>query len=177
MLSLYDDEDISYDSFQVRLRSPDYRDQAIIEGGLLSEKEDVDTLAEALKVAKKLVDTEVFKANGLRGAPKDDFFCGAFEEDTPEYLECHVRHWSFTAYHWSGSCSMGAVVDERLRVHGISGLRVADGSIMPRVVGANTNAAIIMIGEKAADMVLEDWRGKEGLQKEREENTGRKDEL
>ena len=51
---------------------------------------------------------------------------------------------------------MGSVLDSRLRVLGLQGLRVADGSVMPRLVGANTNAAIVMIGEKAADMIIED---------------------
>ena len=65
-----------------------------------------------------------------------------------------------TAFHLAGTCRMGpatdpeAVVDDRLRVHGIEGLRVADASIMPTITSANTNAAVLMIGEKAADMVL-----------------------
>ena len=71
-----------------------------------------------------------------------------------------ARETGTSALHGSGSCRMGqdpmAVVDARLRVRGIEGLRVADGSVMPAIVSGNANAPIIMIGEKASDMILED---------------------
>jgi choline dehydrogenase len=73
-----------------------------------------------------------------------------------ELLEDLARHYSFTVYHLTSTCRMGSVVDERLRVIGVAGLRVADTSIMPNVVSGNTNAAAIMIGEKAAEMMAAD---------------------
>jgi choline dehydrogenase len=71
-----------------------------------------------------------------------------------------ARNNTASIYHPTGTCRMGhgdnTVVDERLRVHGITGLRVADCSIMPEIVSGNTNAPAIMIGEKASDLILED---------------------
>jgi choline dehydrogenase-like flavoprotein len=83
---------------------------------------------------------------------------GYVEGDTPSdaLLEDLARHYSFTVYHLTSTCRMGNVVDARLRVSGIDGLRVADASVMPDVVSGNTNAASIMIGEKAAEMLAAD---------------------
>jgi choline dehydrogenase-like flavoprotein len=69
----------------------------------------------------------------------------------------YIRRAAVTVHHPCGSCRMGAddraVVDEQLRVHGVEGLRVADASVFPCVVGGNTNAAVVMVAEKAADMI------------------------
>jgi choline dehydrogenase-like flavoprotein len=64
-----------------------------------------------------------------------------------------ARHYSFTVYHLTSTCRIGSVVDPQLRVLGVDGLRVADASVMPNVVSGNTNAAAIMIGEKAAELI------------------------
>jgi choline dehydrogenase len=84
---------------------------------------------------------------------------GAEVESDDQILD-YIRNTAETAYHPIGTCRMGqgprAVVDDRLRVHGLSGLRIADGSIMPTMVSGNTNAACIMIGEKASDMIKQD---------------------
>lgn len=78
--------------------------------------------------------------------------------DTPSdaLLEDLARHYSFTVYHPTSTCAMGKVVDERLRVEGVANLRIANASVMPNVVSGNTNAAAIMIGEKAAEMIARD---------------------
>ena len=89
-----------------------------------------------------------------RLAEKHGFTRGDVPSD--ELIEDLARHYSFTVYHLTSTCRIGSVVDPQLRVLGVEGLRVADASVMPNVVSGNTNAASIMIGEKAAEMVAAD---------------------
>ncbi|GAC1381048.1 MAG: GMC family oxidoreductase N-terminal domain-containing protein [Marmoricola sp.] len=77
----------------------------------------------------------------------------AGDDLSDELIEDLARHYSFTVYHLTSTCRIGSVVDPELRVLGVDGLRVADASVMPNVVSGNTNAAAIMIGEKAAEMI------------------------
>lgn len=93
--------------------------------------------------------------------------CAKLAAWSDEWIACAARHSIQSIAHFSGTCKMGpasdsmAVVDDRLRVYGIRGLRVIDASIMPTIVSGNTNAATIMIGEKGADMI----KSEHGLQK------------
>lgn len=89
--------------------------------------------------------------------------CSGLEWLSDDYWRCQARHYSQTIYHPVGTCKMGpvndplAVVDPRLKVHGVNGLRVIDASIMPYIVSGNTNAPTIMIGEKGSDLIKEDY--------------------
>jgi choline dehydrogenase-like flavoprotein len=99
---------------------------------------------------------EIMAQPAFRRFVKREHLPGA-EATTREQLEAYARRFGKTDYHPVGTCKMGtdalAVVDPELRVHGIDGLRVADSSIMPRLVSSNTNAASIMIGEKGSDLL------------------------
>lgn len=135
----------------IGLKSADPLAEPIIQPNLLSQEEDIKKLLWGLKKAKEVMDQSPLKQyhQGNVYLPRD------FREDA---LERHLRKSLETLYHPVGTCKMGqddaSVVDEKLRLHGIKGLRIADASIMPTIISGNTNAACIMIGEKAADMVL-----------------------
>jgi choline dehydrogenase len=100
-------------------------------------------------------------AAAMRPYVRREHMPGPQAQDDNALLEFARSHGA-TIFHPSGTCRMGrdtlAVVDERLRVHGVAGLRVVDCSVMPTLVSGNTNAPVVMIAEKAADMIKQDAR-------------------
>jgi choline dehydrogenase len=123
-----------------------------IQLNVLSEREDVATLVRALKWTR-----ELYKTAPLAGLVTKETLPGPGVQSDAE-IEAYIRSTVMIAHHPTGTCAMGAeatsVVDADLRVRGIDGLRVVDASVMPRIVGGNTNAPIIALAEKAADLVL-----------------------
>ena len=141
---------------QILLKSPDPSAHPAIRANYLSTATDRDVAVKAIKVARKVAGSKA-----LGSLISEEYEPGPGVKTDEELLE-YARNRSQTIYHPVGTCKMGAdrmaVVDERLRLNGIEGLRVVDASIMPTLVSGNTNAPAIMIGEKAADMILEDAR-------------------
>ncbi len=143
---------------QIKLKSADMADHPVIHPNYLATQTDCDTLVDGIRIARKIASH----------APLSSLTTGEHspgeqvENDDRDSILDWARDTATTIYHPTGTCKMGtdpmAVVDPRLRVHGIENLRIADASIMPVITSGNTNAPAIMIGEKASDMILEDAR-------------------
>jgi len=138
---------------QVSINSKDAASPPVIDMNFLGDPRDVDVLVRSVKMVRRIMD-----APALAPFRKKELFSAEALSDTE--IEANIRERADTIYHPVGTCKMGnddmAVVDDRLRVHGIEGLRVVDASIMPSLVGGNTNAPTIMIAEKASSMIRED---------------------
>jgi choline dehydrogenase-like flavoprotein len=136
---------------EIRLASADPTAAPLIDPRYFSNPADLEHLVNGIKLTR-----EMTARSPLREMLGAEIFPGP-SVSTDEQIREHVRATCQTIFHPTGTCKMGndksAVVDSELRVHGIRGLRVADASIMPRIVGGNTNAPVIMIAEKAADLI------------------------
>jgi choline dehydrogenase-like flavoprotein len=135
----------------VTLRSADPRDPPVIDPNPFAERYDLDRAVEGIEISRQILSQPAFApfirrehlpGSGMNGRPA---------------LQVFAKEHGRSAYHPVGTCRMGgdanSVVDAELRVRGLQGLRVCDSSVMPRIVSSNTNAAVIMIAEKAADMI------------------------
>lgn len=138
---------------QLTLASADPMVAPLIDPAFLTHPDDIKTLIDGYRIIQKVMATPAFKA-----------FCPRDVIDAPMNTDAEVeqvlRNRSDTLYHPVGTCKMGndgmAVVDARLKVHGLGGLRVVDASIMPTIIGCSTTAATVMIGEKAAEFIRQD---------------------
>lgn len=139
---------------RIALKSANPSDYPAIHPNYLATELDQRTAIESIKVTRKIIE-----APALAPLIASEHEPGV-EHQTDEQLLEYARNRATTIYHPTGTCKMGsdemAVVDQRLRVHGLQGVRVVDASIMPVIVSGNTNAPTIMIAEKAADMVKQD---------------------
>ncbi|XP_035775487.1 glucose dehydrogenase [FAD, quinone]-like isoform X3 [Anopheles albimanus] len=144
----------------IRLRTAQALDKPTIDAGYLEHPDDVKQLIGGIRVQERIMGTYTLSTLVPELVKLDLPGCSTF--DTDRYWECYVRELGVTLYHPVGTARMGpkddpdAIVDPRLRVHGIRGLRVIDASVMPEIVSGNTNAPVIMIAEKASDMLKED---------------------
>lgn len=136
----------------LRLASADVRDAPLIDPQLLALEEDIEPLVRAVRIARRAFAAPSFeKYAGIEVAPGPDI-------QSDDDIKAFIRANGYTVHHPCGTCRMGvdkdAVVDPDLKVYGIEGLRVADASVFPLLVGGNTNAPSVMVGERGADKLL-----------------------
>jgi choline dehydrogenase-like flavoprotein len=141
----------------VALAGSDPMQAPLIDPNFLGEDADLEAMVAGYKTTRRLMETP-----SLRALQQKEMFTSQVrtDDDIRNILRARVD----TVYHPVGTCKMGvddplAVVDPKLRVHGLDALRVVDASIMPTLIGGNTNAPTIMIGEKAADMIRAEMSG------------------
>lgn len=139
---------------EIRLKSTDPNDHPLIQPNYLDEEFDADVMTDGLAKVR-----EILRAPAFDFDRKEERYPGAHVTNRAELMD-DVRNRAETLYHPTSTCAMGSgdlsVVDSRCRVKGVDGLRVIDASVMPRLVGGNTNAPTIMIATRAAAMIAED---------------------
>lgn len=130
----------------------------------LNDPDDLKIGLNAIKFIEKFISSEALKSLGAEFVNLNIQNCNNFRLFDENYWKCFIRNFGTTEYHPAGTSKMGplndksSVVDARLKVHKMKGLRVVDASIMPNIVSSNLNGPTIMIAEKAAAMIKEDWR-------------------
>ncbi|XP_013171382.1 PREDICTED: glucose dehydrogenase [FAD, quinone]-like [Papilio xuthus] len=144
---------------EVTLKSSNPFDDPVINMGYYRDEEDIETTYRGLKFMLLYSNTTYFRKVGGKIAKLDVGACNHLKWGSDQYWRCYVRHAVGSMLHPVGTCEMGpyGVVDEKLRVYGVSGLRVADASVMMTIPSGNTNAPTMMIGEKAADLIKADY--------------------
>lgn len=149
---------------KVRLRSGDSQAPPLLYNNYASERADQLTLLRYVRFVQRMCTTAAFRLYGLQMLHVPIGECDQLPYDSDVYWMCYMKYLYIGAWHPVGTCRMGAdtdphaVLDQRLRVRGMSGLRVVDASIMPEITSGNTNGPTTLIAEKAAMMIEDDWR-------------------
>jgi choline dehydrogenase len=140
----------------LRIKSSDPTVLPAMQPNYLATQNDRDTLIAGMRVARS-----IFQTPTMKSITTEEFWPGAGKDSDEDWLE-HAKNTGYTTFHQTSTCMMGngpmSVVDNELRVRDMEGLRVVDASVMPTVISGNTNAATIMIAEKAADMIRAESR-------------------
>ncbi|XP_044581263.1 glucose dehydrogenase [FAD, quinone]-like [Cotesia glomerata] len=149
----------------VTLQSKNPFDPPIFNPNYFENEQDLKTLVRGIKKALEIAETEAFKKYNATLLPVKFPGCKNIDSGTDEYWECVCRQISTTLGHFVGTCKMApkeqdGVVNDELKVYGIERLRVVDASVMPNLISGHTNAPTYMIGEKASDMIKEEWLNK-----------------
>ncbi|XP_060533416.1 glucose dehydrogenase [FAD, quinone]-like [Cylas formicarius] len=148
---------------RIMLKDANYKNKPFIFPNYFADPKDMETILKGVRLVLDLVKQPPLQALGSRLHDIPIPQCSNIPFGSDAYFECMTRHFTFTIYHQSGTCKMGppsdkrAVVDDRLRVYGVKGLRVIDASIMPEIPAAHTNSPTFMIAEKGSDMIKQDW--------------------
>lgn len=149
---------------QLRLRSSDYREPPVLISNYLTQPADVETLLRGIRHQEALERTAAYRQHRMQLLHLPIEECDtAHEFRSDAYWKCYAKYFTTTCYHQTSTVKMSPAsdptgcVNPRLQLHGVSNLRVADASVMPKVISANTNAATVMIGERAAEFIAQDW--------------------
>jgi choline dehydrogenase-like flavoprotein len=138
----------------LRLASRDARDAPLIDPRFLSAEEDMETLVRGFKLVRRIFAQPAFAPWDGANPARELYYANVRTDDE---IRAAIREHADTIYHPVGTCRMGsddrAVVDPQLRVRGVDGLRVVDASVMPTLVSGNTNAPVVMIAERAAELI------------------------
>jgi choline dehydrogenase-like flavoprotein len=138
----------------VRLASKDMRDAPVVDPRFLSHEDDLETLVRGFKLVRRIFAQPAFAQFGGADPKRELYYADVRTDDE---IRAAIRAHADTIYHPVGTCRMGsderAVVDTELRVRGVDGLRVVDASVMPTLVSGNTNAPVVMIAERASDLI------------------------
>lgn len=148
---------------RIMLRDANFHSKPYIYPNYFADPQDMKTIIGGVRMILNITSQPAAQKIGAKLHDIPIPQCKQYPFASDDYFDCMARHFTFTIYHQSGTCKMGpvgdktAVVDPRLRVHGVRNLRVIDASVMPAIPAAHTNSPTFMIAEKGADMIKEDW--------------------